>query len=341
MDRSVHDPEPGSGAGAFAPAPVHLPPEKAEEFFENFKKGKFSVIMLGDVERQPLHWVSPSEHDKANGQFGHMELCTASFGSCHHCRARLAGEVLINKPQSYRMGPALVRAGDRGDFEQRVAVFTEGMWKELCDLVGVAGWRGLRFGLRRESAQKYKFDLAKRSQTFGHKLPPAFALLPFIRARWELPQKAGEPIVLLPSYKSRELTTTATLPETSPDVGLTATDCQKAEEAAKVRAIFERNKGRVGLKDSAAAPVDVATPPPAAATVLVSGADVPVPEGTALPPPGKIFLVPVPAPIESDRDRRKRAAEAGRTDNALSLDDEFAHIVPSNGKHDAKKGGTK
>lgn len=290
-----------------------------------------------------MHYVKPSEAEKANKIGGHLELCTASRGSCHFCRARLAGEVLIQESQPYHLGPALVRKGDRGKFEQKVVMLTAKMRTELCAHLGETGWRGNRFDLLRSSPQKYKITPAAKSHTQSAKLPAPFAVLPFVRARWELGQDPANPLAFLPSYSFRDLT--AGVPERARQLALSASDCQTAEEQAKVREKLAAAKERFGVAKPqpapAPAPADAATPPPVSVTVLVSGADVPVPEGTELPKPGKIFLVPVPAPIESDRDRRRRAAETGGSDNAVSLGDEFAHILPLNGKHETKKGGSK
>lgn len=356
MDRSVHDPDPGSGAGAFAPAAVCLSPEKAEEFFENFRKGKFTVVMLGDVERQAMHWIKTSERDQEKGIYGHMDLCTASFGSCHWCRARLAGNVLIQKPQSYRMGPALVRTGGRGDFEQKVAVFTHGMWEELAELLGPTGWRGHRFDLARRSSQDYTFTLAKRSHTLTQKLPPAFAILPFVRARFELPQNPAEPVVILPAYSNRELTPSRAEPEGSPDLALTAADLHTAEEQAKIREKKKALRERFGIKSEEPPAETEAERLERERNVLKMVREAknyapPEPVVASMVPPAEKAVAAAEARMTATEEAgdpelaravkrtaavKKKAAEARGDDNAVSLGGEFDDIIPA-----AKTGGVR
>jgi hypothetical protein len=275
MDLSVHAPESGAGGGASA-RPLYLPPEKAKKFFEAFKAGTFTVIPLGDVEAQRMHFVKPSEEEKRNKIRGHMVLCTASRGSCHHCRARLAGEVLIQESQPYHLGPAYVRKGDRGDFEQKIPTFTDGMWKELCELLGPTGWRGQRFELRRDSTQKYRITPAGKSHTPSGKLPAPFSILPFIRARFELPQDPADPLVFLPGYSHRDLTAVA--PGGPRTLALTATDCQKAEDWAKTKAAIaamkEKTKSFAGDQVPAAVLAPAAPPAPCAAAPAAAKGDV-------------------------------------------------------------------
>lgn len=310
MDLSVYAPECGAGGGASAPAATALSREKAKKFFEFFSRGTTrSVILLGRVVEQRMHYVKPTEEDAKRGVKGHKEPCTAVTGSCKWC-ACIETSTLVGPSHPEYLAPALVRKGERGEFEQRVAVFTEGMVKDLGAQFGDAPLRGQLFDLRRESHQKFKL-LPGKTRTTSAALPAPFDILPFFRGRFDMRQDPSNPPVFLPAYALRELTEApAARPEA---LALTASDRQSAEERSHALAkMKELLKGAVAPAP-APAPEEPAGKKPGELAVIERARDAAAygPRervgGTGDAPAEK--LVP-PAAAKSLAERRRKALEA-------------------------------
>jgi hypothetical protein len=238
MDLSVVSPDSGASPGASTAAPCAcLSREKAKKFFEFFSRGTSrSVILLGRPVEQRMHYIKPCEEDQKRGVRGHKEPCMGVTGSCKWCRIQ-AESTLVGPSLPEFLAPALIRKGERGEYEQKVAVFTDGMEKTLRDEFGTDSPRGQLFELRRESHQKFKFLFGK-ARTASAALPAAFDILPFFRARFDLQQDPGCPPVFLPSYSLRELTESA--PARTESLALTAADRQSAEDPDRFQATLSK-----------------------------------------------------------------------------------------------------
>lgn len=355
MELSVPAPDLGASAGTYAPTPLHaLMPEQAKKIFEFFSKGTTRhVILLGDVVEQRMHFVSEPKR--------HKVLCTAITGSCELCLKAATSETISTSHPEF-LAPAVIRTGERGDFKQQVAVFTLAMEEQLRELLTDGPGRGYRFELRRESHHKFKIILDRRApHTLAHALPMSFDVLPWIRARFGLPQDPVNPPVRIPNFSCREVPGPAARPK---PLALTASDRQSAEEWEATKAKIAEAKEHAKSDDAPRPPAAEKKPGSLAVAELVSDptnygeptlAGVGTEDAPLIDPPdadGKLLTRPSVASLNERRkkaadeaERRKAAAESGGSDNALSLDDLVTDVLPLStlrtGTHAAKKGGTK
>jgi hypothetical protein len=194
-------------------------------------------------------------------------------------------------------------------------------------------------------------------------------VLPFIRARYGLPQAPACPLVTFPPFSLRELSSG---PSARPKpLQLSMSDVRTVEEWAKTKAKLEEMREKQGIKKPADGPAttegdpkkpgelavtEIAADPANYGPVTVAG--VGTAEAPLIEPPatdGKLLTRPAVEALSDrrrkateDKERRDKAAEIGGRDNASSLDNQLAEletlysVTPTtNGKHPVKKGGSK
>lgn len=201
------------------------------------------MILLGDVIEQRMHYIRSKNH---------KVLCGASVGACSLC-LKAAESDDISVSHSEYLAPAYVRLRKGREYAQRVAVFTA-VAGELVRDVAKGPARSLRFEVYR--ASKQKIEIKPRGQCRCY-LPPAFDLLPFVRARFGLPQEPSRPLVMLPPFNMSEADASPTNRPAALD--LTAADCvPNPDEMARIKAIMA---ARMGGDPPATAAVPAPTPP--------------------------------------------------------------------------------
>lgn len=327
--------------------PTH---KEALGLYEFFSPGtRTDVILLGEPIKVTVHHIKSKRH---------KILCTASTGSCEACQV-CGTSVDVSNPQVEYHAPAMRMKKDRKHW-QCIAVFSEKQFEEqLSVLISEEGARGLRVEVWRSSTQKCDIKPVKGSpRTLSMRLPEAFLLLPWARARWCLHQDAAYPAVRLEPFTVRDV-------DHNPGravkaLELTSDDRLSADE-------WEKTKAKLAeMRAKAAEPVKAPAPPPAAAapsgfvTVSPPASNGPVSKGAPeqTPPPAaptKIVLVPVPAPDPGAVERNLAQRHAADVARRASLDptdrkDSLAPItgvldvltsmfLPGpNGKHAAKGG---
>jgi hypothetical protein len=179
MDRSVlSPPETGGGVGM-------LTPEEAHALHEFFRVGaQREVLLLGDPEEQRVHHVERRKR----------KLCTARVGPCALCEAA-PFDPDVEPSQLEFVVPAAVRPVREPEFVQRVAVFPRAAGLKLREVCGDA-YRGRLLHVVRGASNRLTIrPLGGLPRGFPASLPPAFPVLPFVRARFGLRPDPRVPVV--------------------------------------------------------------------------------------------------------------------------------------------------
>lgn len=208
-----------------------LTPEQAYTFHEFFKVGFHrEVLLLGDPAEQ---WVHHVERRK-------RKICTSSAGRCALCEAAPFDRDIEPRQLEY-VAPAYVRPLKESEFVQRVAVFPRAAGEELGRQCG-DDYRGRLLTVVREPSNRLKIKVGgELPKGIAGALPPAFSMLPFIRARFGLKQDPREPAVFLPPFRCEQVRATVARPKplalTKEDIGLTVEAKTKLSDyAAKLQA---------------------------------------------------------------------------------------------------------
>ena len=184
---------PSSGSSGEEPlTPKDL--EKARSRFLFFKnRCCIQVILLGGAFTRDLHSLKPAGTSK-----GGNVLCLRETGYCEWC-VRAGGDSNIGAASPRYFFPALrrressgtkpgKRSGKKWVYHQAIAVFTEAGLKELRSTIKPnEGLRGTRLEVRR-AGSKYVLKKLRPKVQEGCPLRREFSVMPFIRARYGLPQ---------------------------------------------------------------------------------------------------------------------------------------------------------
>lgn len=181
---------------SFAPASAgcqtthRLRPSEVEtEFFEFFpKSSRREVLLLGDVVDLLVHYLPGSRRKK---------LCASEVGPCDLCDlAATSPDVEACQAEYY--APAFVRRPREREFRQRVAVYPAVSAVMLQELFPLGSMRGKRVEVHRKPSRMLEYKaLGGIPRGLPAVLPAAFDVLPFIRARYGLPEEPGRPLVVL------------------------------------------------------------------------------------------------------------------------------------------------
>lgn len=205
-------------AGGPAPSVPVLSPHEAKQWFEFFKVGaRREVLLLGEPVEMRVHWHRSKQH---------KILCTALHGTCALC------DIAATDPdvgvQQVEFGcPSYVRAARSNEFLQRVAILPRGACEQILD-AAADGCRGRLFEIVRGASNRLQVRGSdKLPREFPSILPPAFDVLPWVRARFGMRQNPKQPLVILPPIKCEGGTgprpgRPVLLPLTREDVGLDA-----------------------------------------------------------------------------------------------------------------------
>ena len=256
MGHSSVLPHSGAGGGAFTPA-------QAKKFFEFFSVGTHrEVVLLGDMVEQPVHYVRTK---------GHKVLCGARVGPCALCELAAHDGNTSTQQLEYYV-PAYIRTWREREFHQRVAVFSEAAGRQLIAVLDGGPHRGRRVeGKRTSQGTSARFKIEAKDGMpggFPASLPPAFDLVPFVRARYGLRQSADRPLVFLPTFKCEPSGTTG--PSRPRSLALSAEDCKLSDEDLnKFRNYVRGQQAAAEQPDPLAAIPPAAAPTPAAESVEV------------------------------------------------------------------------
>jgi hypothetical protein len=248
MDGPSIAPHPGGGALA-------LTPKQAKGYFEFFSVGTHrEVLLLGDLVEQPVHYVRSK---------GHKVLCASRAGVCELCEKSADTDDVSTQQVEY-YAAAYVRPWREREFHQRVAVFSSAAGDEVLKLIPDGTQRGHRLDVERYShgnSGRFRIKLlAGLPGGFPAVLPPAFDLVPWVRARFGKRQDPARPLVFLPSFKVEAVSSG---PAGRPrGLGLSAEDCSPTEDVMKKLREFKQTLGAQPTGQGAAAAA-VPTEPPA------------------------------------------------------------------------------
>lgn len=234
MDLSVLCPAVGASGGVPAhAAPLNLSEKDAKKFFDFYKVGTARrVIFLGEVLSQKMHWVA---------SLNYKVICTSSVGRCELCQKAPSSDDVAKADYEHLVACA-VRERD-GRFHQRIGVLTDGLYKGTDRYQGLTEFfddtspRGHAFDIARPSKHTFTVKpLRKSSWGTSSALPPAFDLLPWIRARFSLTQTPDRPLTLFTPFTIQDL---GVQPTGKPrELDISASDGQSLAEVAKIKELL-------------------------------------------------------------------------------------------------------
>jgi hypothetical protein len=220
---------PNAGLGVPTPQPVQLTPKQAGDFFEYFPVGCHKeCLLLGELSEQYVHFVRSKNH---------KVLCGSRQGFCELCeQADTSADISTAQREYY--APSFVRNWKDREWKQRVAVFTDAAGEQVLRMFPEGGFRGGRLDVTRfkqgTSTRTGVKLLEGLPRGFPAHLPPAFSVVPFVRARYAKRQDPTNPIVILPPFKCETSSGSAGRPR---PLELTAADTQHdPDELAKMKA---------------------------------------------------------------------------------------------------------